>query len=189
MQKNALYENCPVYDTQRFRLRLVTEEDAEDLLACYSDLEASRFFNSDNCICDFRFDTLSDRQGCIRQWLYEYGEGHYARFAIVDKLTARAVGTLEIFAREDRPGSAERVGILRLDLLSAFERKEEIADILTTAMAIFYPLLGFGHLLTKAIPEAEERRQALNELGFVPIPDSIPMPYPHYFIRPSTLPA
>ena len=34
-----VYEECPVYETESFLLRQVKLEDAQDLLACYSDKE------------------------------------------------------------------------------------------------------------------------------------------------------
>ena len=42
------YKDCPMYETQNFIFRLVSEEDAEDLLACYSDPKAQGLFNIDN---------------------------------------------------------------------------------------------------------------------------------------------
>ena len=44
-----VYENCPVFENERFEFRLLTEGDIDDLLEVYSDKNALPFFNSDNC--------------------------------------------------------------------------------------------------------------------------------------------
>ena len=44
-----VYENCPILETDCFLIRRIEEQDAEDLLEVYSDLNALPFFNSDNC--------------------------------------------------------------------------------------------------------------------------------------------
>ncbi len=43
------YEKCPVYESEKYLLRLVEASDAPDLLSVYSDEKAVPFFNSDNC--------------------------------------------------------------------------------------------------------------------------------------------
>ena len=42
-----VYENCPILETDCFLIRRIEEQDAEDLLEVYSDLNALPFFNSD----------------------------------------------------------------------------------------------------------------------------------------------
>ena len=41
------YENCPVFEGERFKLRLVEKSDAKDLLQVYSDEQAVYLFNGD----------------------------------------------------------------------------------------------------------------------------------------------
>lgn len=86
------YENCPVYETKHFTLRLVKMEDAEDLLRCYGDRKAVARMNADNCGTDFYFGSLDEMKEYISFWLREYAQGAYVRFAVVDKETGRAVG-------------------------------------------------------------------------------------------------
>ena len=57
-KKQSLYEKCPVYETKQFIFRMVEENDAEDLLSCYSDKTSAKFFNSDNCTSDFIYKSL-----------------------------------------------------------------------------------------------------------------------------------
>ncbi len=44
-----VYEKCPIFESDAYLLRLVQEEDIDDLLEVYSDKNALPFFNSDNC--------------------------------------------------------------------------------------------------------------------------------------------
>ena len=54
-----VYEKCPSFEGDKYLLRLVTIDDAKDLLEVYSDKNAVPFFNSDNCNGDdFHYDTL-----------------------------------------------------------------------------------------------------------------------------------
>jgi len=57
-----VYKDCPQYDAGRFLLRLVTMDDAPDLLCCYGDPKAAPLFNSDNCTSDFIYRTLREMQ-------------------------------------------------------------------------------------------------------------------------------
>ena len=94
------YEKCPVYETKHFILRMVTMEDAQDLLCCYSDRKAVVRMNADNCGTDFYFAAPDEMKAYIAIWLQEYTQGAYVRFAVVDRETGRAIGTAEIFGGE-----------------------------------------------------------------------------------------
>lgn len=95
------YQVCPVFESERLIYRLVQEEDAEDLLECYSDAASIPLFNSDNCTNDFNFQMIEEMSGCIRFWLDEYARHSFVRFSIVEKDSDKAVGTIE-FLREMR---------------------------------------------------------------------------------------
>ena len=61
-----IYKTCPDVHNERFRLRLVTQEDCEDLLKVYSDVKAVPLFNGDNCNGDdFYYATLERMQQAI----------------------------------------------------------------------------------------------------------------------------
>lgn len=91
------YELCPTYETKSFILRLVSEDDSEDLLKCYSDNKAQKFFNTDKCSGDFCMYKIEDMRNCIKAWLFAYSQQEFIRFSIVDKTQAKAIGTVEIF--------------------------------------------------------------------------------------------
>ena len=80
-----IYEHCPVYETESFVLRLVTLEDAEALLKCYSDKDMVLKMNSDYCTSDFFYTTKEEMEQCIKFWLEEYEKQYYVRFAVIPK--------------------------------------------------------------------------------------------------------
>ncbi len=48
-----IYENVPVVENERWKVRFLEDSDAADLFAVYSDLNALPFFNGDNCRDNF----------------------------------------------------------------------------------------------------------------------------------------
>lgn len=168
MYKGAMtdiYQDCPVLYTEHFLLRLIRESDAADLLECYSDPKAQRFFNADHCTNDFRYGTVGEMAGCICFWLNEYKKKSFVRFAVVEKQTARAIGTIEMFGT---PGFLPEGdgGVLRIDLASRYETIEFLSELLQLADERFYGLFNAEVILSKAIPSAEKRIRALLDAGY-----------------------
>ena len=58
-------------------------------------------------------------------------------------------------------------GLLRLDLRSDYENKQEIKSIISLILEPAYELFDCDKVATKAVPCATERREALEELGFI----------------------
>ncbi|MBE6753426.1 MAG: GNAT family N-acetyltransferase [Ruminococcaceae bacterium] len=163
---SSVYQSCPSFENERYLLRLVQKNDCADLLAVYSDEAAVPLFNSDNCHGDdFHYKTEQRMAEAIDFWLYSYEEGYFVRWAIVDKSSGRAVGTVELFHRE-ADDHFTKCGLLRLDLHSTYERAEEIGEILSIILEPAYELFDCTMVATKAIPAAAERRTALAKLGF-----------------------
>ncbi len=177
------YKKCPIYETKRFILRLVEEKDAEDLLECYSDTISAKFFNSDNCTSDFIYKTLDEMRNSIKFWLWEYKNQGYVRFSIVDKIRSKAFGTIEMFAKGDYIGEYGKVGVLRLDLASRYEKVDVITELLDTIEENFYCDFEVENIITKAIPEAKERVAALKNSGFRELEGNTIVPYDCYFIK------
>ncbi|MDP4147069.1 MAG: hypothetical protein Q8936_21780 [Bacillota bacterium] len=68
-----VYEMCPVLENEKYLLRLVNKEDAEDLFRVYSDEKAVPYFNSDNCNGDiFFYETLERMEDAIKFWIWAY---------------------------------------------------------------------------------------------------------------------
>ena len=157
-----IYKTCPDVHNERFRLRLVTQEDCEVLLKVYSDVKAVSFFNGDNCNGDdFHYTTLERMQQAMSFWIWSYENGWFVRMSIVDLSTECAVGTIELCYRD-----SEDTGVLRLDLRSDYETEADIADILSLIVEPSYGWIGCSRLITKARPIAVERIKALTAFGF-----------------------
>jgi len=146
------------YESSHFVLRQVTQEDTPALLECYSDPAAVALMNDDNCTGGFLCQTLEDVREHIRVWNEEYRNRMYIRPAIEDKATGQILGTMEVFGGEP--------GVLRLDLRTDWERPQVLAELLGLAVREFPRDFDMSGLVTKAVPEAAARREALEALGF-----------------------
>lgn len=182
IKKNP-FQECPVYETKQFIFRLVEENDAEDLLECYSDPKSAGIFNSDNCNCDFVFKTSEEIKKYIKFWLAEYKMQYYVRFSIVEKESNKAIGTIEIFVKKEIFEDIGRVGLLRLDLASYYEREEYINEILVMIEDNFFEDFEVDNLITKAIPKATSRIAALKSNNYRAIENNAIVPYEHYFMK------
>jgi len=161
---NDPYKKCPALETEHFILRLVQIEDAEDLLACYSDPKAQAFFNIDNFPVDCRLHTVDEMKKYIEFWLMEYAQEAYIRFAIVDKSINKAVGTIEMFGMTGKYKTDP--GVLRIDIAPDYESTSCLKEILNVCVENFYDLFDVGTMATKAIPQAVNRVEVLHEAGF-----------------------
>ena len=154
------YEQCPIYESEHFLLRLVALEDAADLLPCYAEPSASVEASSEHCAYGYGSRTLEELQDFIRSWLEEYRARHFVRFAIVAKKSAKAIGTIEIFSM------TKKLGVLRIDLPASYETCEIVTELLRIA-DLFFEDFACKRIVTKFFPAAEE---ALHACGYAPYP-------------------
>lgn len=152
------YITCPTVETERFTLRLIQISDAEGLFECYHDRDAVRFMNEDHCDFGFYTESIEQMKTTLGYWLDFYKQRFFIRFAIVDRETGKAVGTVE--------GFCDDIGVLRVDIARAYEKRVALSQLLQFAEEHFYEYFGNKILVTKAIPEATERRAALEEQGW-----------------------
>ncbi len=158
------YKICPTFETETFIIRLVSEEDSEELLKCYSDNKAQKFFNSDRCTGDFCIYTIEDMLQCIRAWIYAYSQQEFIRFAIIDKSLSKAIGTVEMFGYVGK--YKIKTGILRVDVSSQYESENNLNEIFSVCNENFFDLFKVDIIATKAIPKAVERRKTLLKMDF-----------------------
>lgn len=162
-----IYKNCPTFENGRYLMRLTELSDADDLLEVYSDPDAVPFFNSDNCHGDDFYYTTRERMvQALEFWRQAYDNGWFVRFSVIDKAVGKAIGSVEEFKR-DAADAFTDCGLLRLDLKSDHEKRDEIVDILSLIATKSFKLFGCSIVATKAGPAATERIAALTELGFV----------------------
>ncbi len=166
-----IYAACPTVQTEHFILRLVREEDAAALFACYHDKAAIARMNDDNCDFGFYADTPEDMAATVDYWLQHYRWRSFVRFAIVNRDTGEAVGTIEGFGGE--------AGVLRLDIASGYEQADLLAELLAFAAEHFREYFDNQALVTKAVPAAQERRAALERCGWTHVGDY--RGYRHYY--------
>ena len=161
-----IYEACPTLENDKFLLRLVKDEDCDDLLKVYSDKNALPFFNSDNCDGDnFYYATKERMTEALGFWNLSYKNGWFARLAIVDKTVSKVIGTIELCLRVSED-EFNNMGILRIDVRSDYEKEEVLYDIAALITPYLSEMLGCNGIITKAPIYAVERIKAIQKAGF-----------------------
>ena len=160
MSQNLIIEN------ERYLLRFVDKNDADDLLKVYSDKNALPFFNSDNCDGDnFYYPTKDKMQNAIEFWIKSYETRWFVRWVIIDKTTSGVIGSVEMFHRS-ADDDFNDVGVLRLDVRSDYEKTEVILDILRLFVPDAYQLFDCKDIITKVPLYAVDRIEAVKIYGF-----------------------
>lgn len=181
-----VYEQCPEFENEHYRIRLLESTDWEDLLKVYSDKKAVPFFNSDGCFGDFYVTDPENMRFMLEAWQEEYRKRGFVRWTVIDKRSGEAVGTIELFQRI-ADDYFTGCGLLRLDLRSDYERAAEVQSILSLIVPSAYEMFGCEKIATKAIPEASERRKALRNMNFVESEEQLighdGTKYNHYFVK------
>lgn len=161
-----------ILKTARYVLRSIEKEDAPALLRCYSDEAAVRRMNSDNCQGTFLMKTLQDVQNAIGFWV---NDPCLTRCSIVSVEENAAVGTVEFHYKEEAG-----VHVLRLDLCSAHETADRIAELLPALCEEgFARFPEAKRAVMKAYPQDAERCAALLQCGFEGEKEFLG--YPHYY--------
>ncbi|HKL99881.1 MAG TPA: DUF3795 domain-containing protein [Mobilitalea sp.] len=169
------YNVCPTYESKSFHLRLVSQNDAIDLLKCYSNKAAQQFFNTDNC--DFGYgniDTIEKMQYNVKLWLDSYYNKNFIRLSIVEKLTDSVVGTVEMFGSEH--------GVLRIDIMPEYECEKHLSELFEIADHFFNDF-HCDRIVSKATPKATERIKALIKCGYIPYPQSDSWSRENYYLK------
>lgn len=165
--KMNVYSQCPQFENDAFLLRLTSENDVDDLLKVYSDKNAVRFFNSDNCHGDdFYYTTLQRMQSAVQFWIEAYSKGWFVRWSVIDKKSKEVIGTIEEFLRKEDDYFTDCI-LLRLDLRSDYEKTEYIEQILSLIVKPSFNMFGGSMLATKTFNGSNERVKALDKLKFV----------------------
>lgn len=162
-----VYESIPTMEKGEIRLRPVTAEDEAALLRVYGDPLALPFFNSDNCHGDiFYYDTPEKMRRAMDFWRTSWEQGWFVRWAIA--LRSEVIGTVELCRRGESPDDPySGMGILRVDVGSAWEKSDVLAAVMDALLPDAYALLNCRTLMTKAAPYAVARVATLTECGFV----------------------
>lgn len=185
-----VYKKVPEMTGENYRVRKLRASDADALFSVYSDENAVPLFNGDNCHGDdFHYATPERMREAVSFWLTAYDNGWFVRFAIADIKTDKAVGTVELFHRDDEKDEAYgNCGLLRLDLASERERADDIAEIIGILKDRTFELFYCDKIVTKIKPFAAERLEAAKRLGFAPIKSPLvghegELYYDYYILR------
>ena len=163
-----VYEFCPELENENYLLRLIDDNDCDDLFKVYSDKNAVQFFNGDNCNGDdFYYATKERMKQAVDFWIFSYRERYFVRWVILDKTKKEVIGTIELLHRDSTTDVFDNCGLLRLDLRSDYENASEIENIIKLIAMTTFDLFYCDKIATKSITEATERRNALYNLGFV----------------------
>ena len=161
-----VYEKWPMAENDDFIIRKPELSDVKDLFKVYSDKNALPFFNSDNCHGDnFYYSTEEIMENTMKYWFYEYANGGFVRFAIVDKQSDEAIGTIELFLRE-ADDYFDRCELLRVDVRSDYEEEKALSSIFELITPMAYEWFGCRRVVTKAPIYAVERIKTLESQGY-----------------------
>jgi RimJ/RimL family protein N-acetyltransferase len=161
-----IYSICPTFESERFTVRLLRDEDCDDLLKVYSDKNALPFFNSDNCNGDIFFYATKEKMSeTIGFWKTAYDNGWFARLSIVDRSGSGVIGTVELCLRVSED-AFNHMGILRVDVRSDYEREDYLYEIFSLITPELEEILGCKGVLTKAPIYAVDRIIAIRKAGF-----------------------
>ena len=161
-----IYDAVPVFENDRWLLRFVEKTDADDLLEVYGDKNALPFFNSDNCDGDnFYYHTKELMDKAMDFWLSSYKEKWFVRWAINDKSSRKAIGTIESFKRLSEDAFNES-GVLRLDVSSSYERSDVLEEIMSLIVPHIFEMFECRQVVTKVPIYAIERMEAAKKFGF-----------------------
>lgn len=161
-----VYVLCPEFESELYLLRQSVLTDADDLSEVYGDKNALPFFNSDNCHGDnFYYPDVQRMRKAIEFWLTSYKNRWFVRWTIVDKKTNKGIGSIELFHRvaED---DLNHVGVLRLDLGSAYEKADVLYKIMCLIVPTAYEMFECEEIVMKVPLYAVERSEAAKRIGF-----------------------
>lgn len=175
------YVKAPRFETKSLRWALVSQEDAQALLACYSDPVTQRRADDANCVFPFAFNTMEEMRKCIDFWLEEYKGRWYVRWTIHHKTAHNPIGTVEFFVSQGDTrvtGEPVRLGVLRIDLKSEYEQPDLLDELLTVALDKLPLYMPTEMIIAKSAEQDATRTAAYAAKGFARVSsESLPAYY------------
>lgn len=184
-RKTNPFEKCPIYETDNLIFTKVKEEDAEELFKCYSDTITLRHMNNDNCGGNWDVSTIEIVRKGIRGWESEFEAKFYIRWSVTHKPTNRIIGTIEIAPIPNTTRFFDgicKTGILRIDIISSFEKVEIFSEILKVIKDNFYLDFHIENIVTKCLSEDSQRILALVNTKFEKCENNNIVGYNDYYI-------
>ncbi len=161
-----VYDECPEFESENFIFRFPKNEDCEGLQKIYGDKNALPFFNSDNCHGDnFYYPTVEKMKKAMDFWFESYKSKWFVRWSVIEKKSNKIIGSVEMFNRTGND-DFNGVGLLRIDLATAYENCAVIKEILSALVPSFFGLFDCSRIITKGHLFAVDRLEALESYGF-----------------------
>ena len=182
-QNMDVFTVCPEYETEHFKIRKLEAGDAEGLFSCYSDPEAARYFNGDCCGDDFYYTDKDKFRGCVEYWLSRYEARDFVRWSVLDKETGLLIGTLEVCPSLKYAVDGRKMGILRIDLKSEYERWPVLKELMDVLICHIYEDLEVASIIMKIQKDAGERQKLIKEYQFVDAKEECNISLEDYYIR------
>ena len=182
-QNMDVFTVCPEYKTEHFKIRKLGAGDAEGLFPCYSDLEAARYFNGDCCGDDFYYTDKEKFRGCVEYWLSRYEARDFVRWSVLDKETGLLIGTLEVCPSLKYAVDGRKMGILRIDLKSEYERWLVLKELMDVLIWHIYEDFEVASIIMKIQKDAGERQKLIKEYQFVDAKEECNISLEDYYIR------
>lgn len=182
-QNMDVFTVCPEYETEHFKIRKLGAGDAEGLFPCYSDPEAARYFNGDCCGDDFYYTDKEKFRECVEYWLSRYEARDFVRWSVLDKETGLLIGTLEICPSLKYTVDGRKMGILRIDLKSEYERWPVLKELMDVLICHIYEDLEVASIIMKIQKDAGERQKLIKEYQFVDAKEECNISLEDYYIR------
>jgi len=182
-QNMDVFTVCPEYETEHFKIRKWEAEDVEGLFPCYSDPEAARYFNGDCCGDDFYYTDKEKFRECVEYWLSRYEARDFVRWSVLDKETGLLIGTLEVCPSLKYAVDGRKMGILRIDLKSEYERWPVLKELMDVLICHIYEDLEVASIIMKIQKDAGERQKLIKEYQFVDAKEECNISLEDYYIR------
>ena len=174
---------CPEYETDHFKIRKLEAGDVEGLFPCYSDPEAARYFNGDCCGDNFYYTDKEKLRECVEYWLSRYEARDFVRWSVLDKETGLLIGTLEVCPSLKYAVDGRKMGILRIDLKSEYERWLVLKELMDVLICHIYEDFEVASIIMKIQKDAGERQKLIKEYQFVAAREECNISLEDYYIR------
>ncbi|WP_134683055.1 GNAT family N-acetyltransferase [Brevibacillus migulae] len=149
----------PILETNRLVLREMTEQDASDLYAYYSDREVSKHLDW------FGPESEEHAKKLIAYWREQYQEDTFMRFGIVRKGENKIIGTIPINPVRG-PFRWKLPVVLGYDLSRDYWNQGIMTEALEAVIAYIFETLGNHRITAEVIPDNAASLKVLEKLGF-----------------------
>lgn len=182
-QNMDVFTVCPEYETEHFKIRKLEAGDVEGLFPCYSDPEAARYFNGDCCGDDFYYTDKEKFRECVEYWLSRYGARDFVRWSVLDKENGFLIGTIEVCPSLKYAVDGRKMGILRIDLKSEYERWPVLKELMDVLIHHIYEDFEVASIIMKIQKDAGERQKLIKKYQFVSAKEECNIGLSDYYVR------